>query len=543
MEVPATTPSSHSDSLRLGERFALGGVLCLAATLAVWGAAFGLPHVYTPDEPAVVGRAMVMARSGDLNPHFFTYPHLVYDLQAALVWTTDHLVGWLPDLSARFPAIAAPGAVYLAARLLGAACATLAVACTYGMSRDLASSRPTGLLAALYLAVAPLFVQHAHYGTVDMPSAAATSLCGYACLRALRIARGCHTAAYSLLAPAAVAAGLAAGTKYNAALVVLCPLLGAVVLWARAGAARADRLLRGLAGLVAALGGILVLAVLAFLVTTPYALLDWRHFLEGLQGVALHYGSTGHPGAEGNDNWRWYLAYLATTGVALPLLALAIAGMGVAVLRRRAGQAIVAAFCLAYYALLCTGEVRFERNLLPVLPFLAVLAAVTTRDLWEAVQGWWGRTAAALVVGAVAAGVALPPLAGAVRLDVSLTHTFTQDLARDWLVRNVPPGSTLATENWEAPPVPPHLYRIVHVAALGLHDAAWYWRHGAGYVVADSWTDGAYLNSPARYPAVVVGYEALYRCGRLLATIRGGDAHPGPDFTVYRLPAHGCGRR
>jgi hypothetical protein len=56
-------------------------------------------------------------------------------------------------------------------------------------------------------------------------------------------------------------------------------------------------------------------------------------------------------------------------------------------------------------------------------------------------------------------------------------------------------------------------------------------------VVADSWTDGAYLRAPTRYAGVVAGYHALFATARLVATIRSGDqtAHPGPDYAVYLL--------
>ena len=51
-----------------------------------WGicAKTGAPFVYHPDEPDLVGRAVNMIISGDLNPHWFHWPTLLTYLYAAV---------------------------------------------------------------------------------------------------------------------------------------------------------------------------------------------------------------------------------------------------------------------------------------------------------------------------------------------------------------------------------------------------------------------------------------------------------------------------
>ena len=547
----------------------LGGWACL------WGLAFGLPHIYTPDEPAVVGRALVMARTGDLNPHFFTYPHLVYNLQAGALWLTTRAARAWPQLMAAYPALRADGVSYLVARGLSVALALLALSCAYGMGRDLTGAPATGLIATLYLATMPVVVQHAHYATVDLPSAAAAALCGYACLRALvprqgqqqgqpppssQPGRTCTPAGAAAdhsgtalskgggwlggrrgaLALGALAAGLAAGTKYNAALVLICPLLTIAVLWARAGA-------RPGVWRVAAAGlAVAGLAAAAYLVTTPYTLLDWPGFRAGVLGVARHYGAIGHPGAEGADNWRWYLAHLGGPGVGLPLTALALAGGAWGLARRQSAYLVTCAFVAAYYLLLCAGQVRFERNLLPLLPFLAALAAAATTALCRLVAHRVGSAAGRAALLALLLLTAGPPAAATARQDIALTRPFTQDLALAWLVGHLPVGAGVAVENWEAPPLPPGRYRLARVSALGQHDIAWYRRRGVAYLVADSWTDGPYLGDPGHYAAEATGYRRLFGCSAVIGTIHSAsqDDHRGPDYTFYRLrPTEPCGAR
>ncbi len=65
--------------------------ICAHAALIVfacvfWGAFADIdaPFVYHPDEPDVVGRAVTMLVTGDLNPHWFHYPTLPIYLYAAV---------------------------------------------------------------------------------------------------------------------------------------------------------------------------------------------------------------------------------------------------------------------------------------------------------------------------------------------------------------------------------------------------------------------------------------------------------------------------
>src|SRR5207302_579556 len=57
--------------------------LVLAALLAAWNLAFGLPYLFRPDEDVMVGRAVHMAAGHSLDPLFYIYPPFVFDLFAA----------------------------------------------------------------------------------------------------------------------------------------------------------------------------------------------------------------------------------------------------------------------------------------------------------------------------------------------------------------------------------------------------------------------------------------------------------------------------
>jgi len=72
----------------------LAGILLLAAALRLLGIGFGLPYPYANvDEHIVTDRALGFL-SGDLDPHYFAYPSLCFELHALLAWL-QFAVGWI----------------------------------------------------------------------------------------------------------------------------------------------------------------------------------------------------------------------------------------------------------------------------------------------------------------------------------------------------------------------------------------------------------------------------------------------------------------
>ena len=162
--------------------------------------------------------------------------------------------------------------------------------------------------------------------------------------------------------------GLAAGSKYNAvlsaAMVVVAHFL------------RADRS-PGFLNRKLLMSG--YISVLVFLLTTPYAILDWARFTNDVGWDLYHY-STGHPGLEGNG-----LVYLTMIGgsFSLSLLFLPFAAMYRAT---RAAAWIVGGFSLGYVLFLSRYPVTLAHNLLPSMPAFAVVIELGCGDwtwLWR----------------------------------------------------------------------------------------------------------------------------------------------------------------
>src|SRR5262249_9514910 len=115
----------------------------------------------------------------------------------------------------------------------------------------------------------------------------------------------------------------------------------------------------------------LFLSVLVFLLTTPFAILDSSKFLTDLKFDRQHY-TTGHPGMEGNT-LAWYLNYLWQTMGFIVLLA--VLEIFRAFQTRSRQMILLSVFPLVYFIFISRLIVRNERTLLPLTPFLFLLAA------------------------------------------------------------------------------------------------------------------------------------------------------------------------
>ncbi|MCS6860933.1 MAG: glycosyltransferase family 39 protein [Abditibacteriales bacterium] len=380
--------------VRWKNRLALTLILLLAFVLRLYGLRWGIPnaqhlHSYHPDEFDIAGRAAWMLARGDLNPHFFNYGSLTIYL-TFFVGTIAFALGFINDL----------GGWHLVARLITVVFGTLTVGVVFLIGRTLCNET-VGRVAAMFLAVLPGHVVHSHYATVDVP---ATFFITLSLLSAAHILTAPAMRWYAL---AGLSAGWAGACKYNAGIVMLCAFAAHIVrvkgLQFRAGADRSASAEH--AGSIShnelstvkpqtvgepdsepstlnpppsgvALLLTLFAAAVAFLLSCPYALLDfpqfhknfmeeWRHVH---QGHGLIFVNTG--------NGFWYhLTFNLPIALSAPLLVLSVLGFLGSLWERKPRDWMLAAFVVPYFFLIGSVQVRFLRYTLPLTPLLALYAA------------------------------------------------------------------------------------------------------------------------------------------------------------------------
>jgi hypothetical protein len=359
--------------------------------------------------------------------------------------------------------------------------------------------RHVGLLAAAFLAFNVMHVQLARFFAVDpymsfFVVAAVLCLVLYVQVRRNQVEGAVvgQIPASPYLFGAAVAIGLAVGSKF-AAILLFLPLLLAVILDRRRSGRQQVGLLLGAAAV----------ALLAFSLTNPFALLDrscrprtapgsridperlpafarYSCFLENISGqgsmvrgdfvppfARQYIGTTAYlyP-AEMQLRWGMGLplGFLAFAGLAwatlLPLHDLRRRWLGLPILSRRAlpEHLVVLAWVVPFFLTTAAFQVKFMRYLQPVVPFLMIYAAAL---LLAWVPERWRRLAAA---------VALLPVALYALAFVNMyaaTHPWTN--ASLWLYDQAPRGATILGERWDDPlpmHLPPHTPDQYEMAAL-----------------------------------------------------------------------------
>lgn len=386
------------------------GIVLAAAALRFTGIGFGLPMAEArPDELTIAFQAMKFG-TGDLNPHSFNYPSL-HKYVSFVLFGVHYVIGRATHAFASkddFLRAFFDGAVdfRLAMRLWSAALGTAAVA--------LLLRAPAGLGAAALYAGAMLAVRDSHFGVTD------TMMVTLAVAAVVAADRAAQHGTRRALVAAAVLAGLATSTKYNAALLAL-PLAIATL---RPG--------RGLARSAqdAVLAGIVM--IVSFLAGSPYVALDAGTFWKDFRYEAAHLASGQYVDVGGG--WTHHVGTLALTQ-GWGFVVLAAAGVGIALARGLEGDRRRAwlwfSFPLAYYAVIGKGETAFFRYILPVLPFLCVALAAALARL---------RPRIGVAVGVACA---LPGLWGSVEVDRLMAAGDTRDAMGAWIEAHVPTDAVL----------------------------------------------------------------------------------------------------
>ena len=206
-----------------GAAVALALIIALAAALRFVGIDHGLPYpLLSPDEQTIVPRAWTMTHGGGLDPHWFNYPTLVIYL--------------LAPFQARH---AAPS--YLDARIVVAIIGVAAVAATWWLGMR-AYGWVAAAVGAAAVAVEVTHVAYSHMAVTDVPLTL-----GVAAALALFVS--------GRIELGGLVAGLAMGAKWPGVLLVVPLVVAGWRQWRRVGIA-------------------IVLGAAAFLVTSPFVLID-----------------------------------------------------------------------------------------------------------------------------------------------------------------------------------------------------------------------------------------------------------------------------
>jgi hypothetical protein len=402
----------------------LPAILLLAAALRLYGIGHGLPFVYNPDEANIMARALSVARS--LDPGYYLYPSFFFYFLFAVMgglFLVGRILGRYDNLSAfegRF--FEDPTDFYLAGRL---AVVLFSLATIVLLERLVSKhfGKVAGRAAAFFTAVAYFHARDSHYLKHDVPAGFLVVAFLWAADRAISRKR---LSEYLL---AGVVLGIAFATHYY--LIFLAPAFALCHLTYRGRESFSRVVAAGAA------------SAATFFLLSPFVILRLPTALEHMRANRQVVVDRSLSAAAGLfPSLGLYIEFLLEQGLGYILSALVVAGFFLMARRNVRSLALWAAFPLMFLAFV-SYTFFAGRYLNPILPCLAAAAGLAV----EAAGARFGMKAAAVL----ALTAALQPLFYALQVDRLFASEDTRTLARDWALRNLPSGSTVALQSYSVP--------------------------------------------------------------------------------------------
>ncbi|MEO8973480.1 MAG: glycosyltransferase family 39 protein [Ktedonobacteraceae bacterium] len=458
---------------------ALVGIAVLGLALRLYGLNWDVGNNFQPDERQIMFHVTALAWpksfaqfldpvNSPLNPHFFAYGSFPLYL---LAFVGNILAHFYPQVNTFFN-------LTLVGRAINAVFDSGTVLLTGWLALMLVDDETPGrryawnvaLLTAGLVAFTPFQIQLSHFYAVDTMLLFFVVLTMLACVALVNTNKPIR---WSLVA--GIGYGLALATKFSAAPLIV-PLFVALLLrWYR----------RDFFSAFASLVLSFVIGLLTFVIAMPYAILDFQNFeLQVTEQGDLARGLLDYPYVrqfagtvpyvyEGQNMLLWGLGLLLGLAAGAGLLWLLWR-----IWRRNAGAwLVVLSWIIVYSIIVGSFYVKYMRYMLPVYPFLTLIAAAVLVAFarWAITQrqqhvnadavsvadnessykgtGLFGRIFPILLsLSYVAIAVVLlsTVFQGLALLNVySVPNTRVQ--ASEWMYSHVKPGSVLTFEQWDDP--------------------------------------------------------------------------------------------
>lgn len=519
-------------------------ILALGYLLRLQGIDFGLPFVYDEDESRRVDQAMQMLVNRDPNPHWFGHPAstIIYLLAGnyLIAFSLGKILG-IYDNFAAFESVYfhQPDLFYLLGRYWLAAVGTGTILLTYYVGGKLRSPR-VGLIAAFLIAITPLHIKYSKIIRSDVLLTFFLLLAFWYCLAIVTKPsnKNYFRSGFCL--------GLAVVTKYPA--IILMPTITLTHFLTQKSPWVRQKLLWISAG------GCLLASFLA----APFLFLDIGTAIQDISHEARG-GNVGGNGEGWVSNLVWYCQEPLTYCLSHYGMVLLLIGLLICLFTREKKLIILASFPLLFWLFIASLSLRWDRWVIPLLPFTSLLIALALDYIVQKIQGLMplGWIFSLIILGLIAV-----PLMNANQAEIwELSGFDTRTVTREWMLANLPPGTSILVDEG-TPPLPLDFFQLYEVrdnvlgriepeasrhAFIGveikevgkLKDITTVQAENIQYLVL-SWKYLKYLEERDRYPEIVANYKQIIASGSLAYQVerdKSQNITSGPEIQIYRLPS------
>jgi hypothetical protein len=195
------------------------------------------------------------------------------------------------------------------------------------------------------------------------------------------------------------------------------------------------------------------------------------------------------------------------------------------------------AFPLIGYFFFSAAKVYFSRNLLPLLPPLAILSAVFLLAIlgWLVKKlNWQSKPAWTLAAGAlIFSSIFYFAVLHSVETGLYYSRPDTRQQAAQWIMAELPAGVSLRIEP-NGPVLPINRFKNANEQRpIGGRSPDWYIEQGFDYLVAVS---SQYNELSANVPDAARNYTSIAERFPLVAEFKGeSNRYPGPTIKIYKV--------
>ncbi len=522
------------------EIYILIGIIALGVIVRTWGISWSLPYTYHVDE-AMFAQKAAKHVSGDLNPKFFHVPSL-YPYLVAGTWEIYYFIGKLNGsfkTKAEFIEIYVknPTVFYILGRLVTLIFSLGTILIVYLIGKKMYNPR-VGLIASLFLIFSPEHNKYSHYLMPDSPML--FFLVSSFLFIWLIYVKG-ERKHYIL---AGLLAGLAMATKYGGQMLFLPLFLAHLFRLLE----KREPLRKIILNLDLVLSVIFFL--LAFFVSCPYSILDFKIFWRDFKWQSRHLLQSGHYGSSmAQPALFFYLQYGFKENIGLLSQFLVLGGAFLTFLSRRKKDLLLVSYPLILFLMMGTWKTRAVRYLLPATPFfiligsffLDFLLARLSHLLVKAKLSFFSKGKEIFILATVLIFLLFPGVK-ALRFDYTLTQEDTRTVAKDWINARIPRGTIIALESND-PPLSTGNYRITRRHSLSEVDLEFYARRKVQYLIVSDIMSARFTRFPKEFPGQAAFYNSLDEKAVLIKTFEPKrdeyllDLH-NPTIKIYRLSSY-----
>jgi len=550
-------------------RYAIFFILAYALLIRLVGIDFGFPYLYNPDEHFWVN-ASIRVLQGNLNPNwygaglFIIYSlAILYAIILAIYFVYSFLIGNTHTLSEFKQMIlqilqSDPTLFYLPGRLLMLSFAVISIYLVYVISKKLYNEQ-VGILSSFCLAISPLHIKHSRFIRPDITT---TMLVLFSIFFLIYFVD--QRDQYKWLFLSSLFAGFSIAAKYTSGIIVIPILICSVIcdigqtepqkqqsseknkhIVFQQNKAKVS-LLTYLFDFIKRrtyLSKALLFIFIGYFVFAPFTIIKYRELAKAIacEARGTHLG---HERLAGIQNHIWYLKNTLRYGVGGAFFELfaAIGFLFVFLKKPRSRQLLFISFPIIFFLIIGCAKLRWSRWLIPVLPFEAILFGIGLYYSYQylckntIIQRCRPQIVGIFLIALIASSY--PTLKHNTKDAERLTKTDTRTLAKHWVEKYLPPGSTIAYEHYS-----PHLH-IRPKRKFNLINTDWetiiskpistYKKMSVDYIIITNWFKYRFYKEPSKYPLPISRYEEL-KSKASLVKIFDNKNIPGPVIEIYKL--------